>query len=99
MMDFRGLNYMKKYGYVVNSHPESVSMTMEYCLDDWSVAQVAKKLGKTSDYEYFLNRSMGYKKLYDPQTGFMRSHRRRQDHHVRAYSLLFGQELQDRRSA
>ena len=73
MMDYRGLNYMKKYGYVVNSHPESVSLTMEYCLDDWSVAQVAKKLGKTSDYEYFLNRSMGYKKLYDPQTGFMRS--------------------------
>ena len=73
MMDFRGLNDMKKYGYLPNRNSECVSITMEYCLNDWSVAQVAKKLGHMQDYEYFLNRSKGYQKLYDPETGFMRS--------------------------
>lgn len=73
MMDFRGLNYMKKLGYVPNSQSECVSITMEYCLDDWSVAQVAKKLGHKEDYDYFMNRSQGYRKLYDKETGYMRS--------------------------
>jgi len=73
LQDFIGLDDMKKYGYVTNQHGESLSKSMEYFLDDWSVAQVAKLLGHTEDYEYFLNRSMGYKKLYDTKTGFMRS--------------------------
>lgn len=73
LMDFRELKWMKKLGYIPNSEHESVSKTMEYCLNDWSVAQVARKLGHTEDYEYFYNRSLGYKKLYDPKLRFMRS--------------------------
>ena len=73
LMDYRGLDDMKKYGYVTNRWSQSVSLTMEYCLDDWCVAQVAKRLGHTNDYDYFYRRSLGYRKLYDPQTRFMRS--------------------------
>ncbi len=73
MQDFRGLDQMKSLGYVSNSFGESVSITMEYCLDDWSVAQVAKMLGHTDDYNYFMQRSKAYRKLYDPKTRFMRS--------------------------
>ena len=73
MRDFRELKWMHKIGYIPNEEHESVSKTMEYCLNDWSVAQVAKKLGHTDDYNYFFNRSKGYKKLYDPATGFPRS--------------------------
>ena len=51
---------------------ESVSKTLEYAYDDWCIAQVAKKLGHEEDHEYFLRRSMNYKNLVDPQTGFMR---------------------------
>ena len=73
MSNYLGLDDMKKLGYVSNRLDQSVSLTMEYCLDDWCVAQAAKMLGHTKDYEYFTKRSLGYKRLYDSQTGFMRS--------------------------
>lgn len=73
LRDFRELKWMEKIGYIPNEEHESVSKTMEYCLDDWSVAQVAKKLGHEEDYKHFLERSKGYKKLFDPVTRFPRS--------------------------
>ena len=45
---------------------------MEYALADWAVAQVAKELGKTADYDHFLERSKSYRHFFDPQTRFMR---------------------------
>ncbi len=51
---------------------ESVSKTLEYAYDDYCIAQVAKKLGKEEDYQYFLNRSLAYQNLIDPETKFMR---------------------------
>ena len=51
---------------------ESVSKTLEYAYDDWCIAQVARKLGHQEDYEFFLGRSMNYKNLVDPETGYMR---------------------------
>ena len=60
-------------GYVpFDLEKESVSKTLEYAYDDWCIAQVAKKLGHNEDYEFFLNRSMNYKNLIDPETGYMR---------------------------
>ena len=73
LREFRELEWMERIGYIPNEEHESVSKTMEYCLDDWAVAQVAKKLGHEEDYKHFLERSKGYKKLYDPATGFPRS--------------------------
>lgn len=71
--DLWELTEYNKYGYVTRKEGESVSRTMEYCLDDWSVAQVAKKLGYIDDYKFFYNRSLNYKLLYDKQIGYMRS--------------------------
>ena len=60
-------------GYVpFDLEKESVSKTLEYAYDDWCIAQVAKKLGHNEDYKFFLNRSMNYKNLVDPETGYMR---------------------------
>ncbi|UKM64520.1 GH92 family glycosyl hydrolase [Flavobacteriaceae bacterium GSB9] len=73
MQDERGLNHYKEYGYIpYNLLDESVTITLEYAFDDWCVAQMAKALGKTEDYNFFLNRSMAYRYLFDSQTGFMR---------------------------
>jgi len=73
MQDERGLNFYKKYGYIpYNLLDESVTITLEYAYDDWCVAQMAKALGKTEDYQFFLNRSKAYQHLFDPKTGFMR---------------------------
>lgn len=73
MSDDRGIKYVKKYGYIpADSSRESVSMGLEYAIDDWSLAQVAKKLGKTEDYAYFSKRGAYYKNYYDAKAGFMR---------------------------
>ena len=51
---------------------ESVSKTLESGYNDWCAAQMAKKLGKMDDYEFFMKRASYYKNLYDPETGLMR---------------------------
>ncbi|MBJ2126019.1 GH92 family glycosyl hydrolase [Flavobacterium sp. IB48] len=73
MQDERGLNFYKKYGYIpYNLLDESVTITLEYAYDDWCVAQMAKALGKTADYEFFSKRSKAYEYLFDVKSGFMR---------------------------
>ena len=71
---------------------ESVSKTLEYAYDDWCIAQAAKVLGHEEDYEYFLRRSMNYKNLVDPQTGFMRG----RDSHGNWRGGLSGSRLSER---
>lgn len=64
----------EKYGYMPeNIQTQSVSITLEIAFDDWCVAQLAQKLGKTSDYERFIARSLYYKNLHNSQTRFFQS--------------------------
>ena len=64
----------EKYNYIPEDvQSQSVSITMEMAYDDWCVAQLAKKLGKTADYEHFMKRSAFYENLYDKKTGFFRA--------------------------
>ncbi len=49
-----------------------VSKTLEYAYDDYSVAQIAKKLGDTANYRILMARSKNYKNVFDPSTKFMR---------------------------
>jgi len=68
-----GLADYLKYGYVpYDKVRESVSRTLEYAYNDWCVAQLAKVLGKTSDYEMFMKRAANYKNIIDTSTGFAR---------------------------
>ena len=63
----------EKYGYMPQTlQDESVSITMEQSFDDACVAAVAKKLGHMDDYERFHRRSLFYRNLFDPATGFFR---------------------------
>ncbi|GAA4320715.1 GH92 family glycosyl hydrolase [Mucilaginibacter gynuensis] len=64
----------EQYHYMPeNIQTQSVSLTLEMAYDDWCVAQLAKKLGKTEDYQHFMERSAYFKNLYDKSTGFFRS--------------------------
>ena len=68
-----GLEYYLKLGYIpYDKVRESVSRTLEYTYNDWCVAQLAKALGKTADYEVFMKRASNYKNVYDASTGFAR---------------------------
>ena len=50
----------------------SVSKTLEYAYDDWCIAQFAKALGKTEDYNTFSKRSEYWRNVYDSGSSFMR---------------------------
>lgn len=49
-----------------------VSKTLEYSYDDYSVAQIAKSLGDSANYNLLMKRSQNYKNMFDPSTRFMR---------------------------
>lgn len=49
---------------------QAVAVTLEHSFDDWCLAQLAKSLGKNSDYEYFQKRSQNFRNLFNPATGF-----------------------------
>lgn len=71
--NYDGLPDYRSKGYVpFDKENESVSKTLEYAFDDYAIAQAAKKLGKTKEYTYFLNRALSYQNLFDHQTKYMR---------------------------
>jgi predicted alpha-1,2-mannosidase len=70
--DYDGLAAYRKLGWVPDEEDESVSKTLEYAYDDWCIAQMARALGKTDDYNEFMKRAASYKNIYDPDLGWMR---------------------------
>ena len=73
VQDKLGLASYKNNGYIpVEKEPESVSKTLEYAYDDWTIAMMAKNLGEMEDYRNFIQRAQHYKNVYDPETKFMR---------------------------
>jgi predicted alpha-1,2-mannosidase len=50
---------------------QSVSVTLEAAYDDWCVAQMAKALGHTADYDWFIQMAHNYMKVFDASIGFM----------------------------
>ena len=71
--DHLGLKTYKALGFIpVEEESESVSKTLEYAYDDWTIAQMAKAMGKEDDYKTFIQRAQNYKNIFDPETGFMR---------------------------
>ncbi|HEX8429240.1 GH92 family glycosyl hydrolase [Hymenobacter sp.] len=76
----RALASYSKYGFVpledsvqeAFHKKEQVSRTLEYGYDDYALAQVAKGLGKTADYEALTKRSQGYRQVFDPAVGLVR---------------------------
>ena len=71
--DKLGLDSYKKFGFIpVEKESESVSKTLEYAYDDWTIAQMAKSLGKENDYKTYSERAQYYKNVFDPNSQFMR---------------------------
>lgn len=73
MQDEFGIKFLKEYNFIpTDLENKSVSKTLEYAFDDWCIAQMAKDLGKTEDFEYFSKRAQAYRNVYDSKTQFMR---------------------------
>ncbi len=68
-----GIEYIQQLKFIPSDKVnESVAKALEYAVDDYCIAQMAKALNKTEDYTYFTKRAELYKLYFDPQTQFMR---------------------------
>lgn len=47
-----------------------MSRTLEYAYDDFALAQMAKALGKTDDYQALIQRAANYRNVIDSRTGY-----------------------------
>lgn len=63
-------------GYIVNTHttsvspvPNGASETLEYALDDFSIAQFARQIGDDGVYREYLKRSANWSNVFDTATG------------------------------
>jgi predicted alpha-1,2-mannosidase len=64
-------DYMK-LGYVpYDVNATGSSMTLEYAYDDWTIAQLAKEIGKEDIAKSYEERSQNWKKLFNDKTGFI----------------------------
>ena len=71
--DDYGMKDLKKLGYIpADKERESVSKALEYAIDDWCIARMATKMGKTADEQYYEKRAGYFSRYFDPTTKFMR---------------------------
>jgi len=68
-----GVPYILERGYIpCDSVHEATSIAMEYAVDDWGIAAMARKMGKTADAEYYAKRAAYYKQYFDKDIQFIR---------------------------
>jgi predicted alpha-1,2-mannosidase len=65
--------YVAEGAVTADKEHESASKTVEYAYDDWCIAQFAKMLGHTTDYNLYSQRAQYWKNVFDPETGFIRA--------------------------
>lgn len=62
MMGGKEIEFYTKNGW----KPGNAGETLEWAFQDWALSQMAIKMGKKRDAKYFLDRSTGWKNLYNP---------------------------------
>ena len=76
--DYRGIGLYKKLGYIpynikdeYNAENWSLSKTLEYAFDDYCIAEMARKMGRTQLADEFYKRSQNYRNVFNPASSFM----------------------------
>jgi len=73
LLDEEGQDFVKKLGFIpADSQVESVAKALEYAIDDWCIAAMAKAMGKAEEYDLFSERAQYYKNYFDTNSKFMR---------------------------
>ena len=71
---YGGLGDYMDLGYASIDHePEAASKTVEYAYDDWTIARMARSLGRDDVAETFERRAGFWRNTFDPETGFVRA--------------------------
>ncbi|TDG35156.1 glycoside hydrolase family 92 protein [Pedobacter changchengzhani] len=66
-------DYAKNGAVMADMDHDSASKTVEYAYDDWCIAQFAKMIGATEDYQTYITRAQNWKNVYDPTTQHIRA--------------------------
>ncbi|MBP1538861.1 MAG: GH92 family glycosyl hydrolase [Prevotella sp.] len=62
----KGVVDFMNYGYIpADRLREATSVNLEYAVDDWGLALMAKKMGRTEVYDEFIKRGRSYETLFD----------------------------------
>ena len=71
---YGGLDGYMKLGYVpIDKEPEAASKTLEYAFDDWTLAQMARGMGRKDVAATFEKRAGNWRNIFDTATGFARA--------------------------
>lgn len=73
-----GKEYYEEFGYIPCEYEhEGVSKTLEYAYDDWCISEFSRlaDVGNTTLQEEFDLRSLSYRNLYNPESGFIQPKR------------------------
>lgn len=71
---YAGLDQYMKLGWVpADKVRESASKTVEYAYDDWTIAQMARAMGREDVASRFAERANNWRNVFDEKTGFMRA--------------------------
>jgi predicted alpha-1,2-mannosidase len=71
---YGGIGDYKTLGYVpIDREPEAASKTVEYAYDDWSIARMARAMGRTAIADRFDKRALNWRNSFDSKSGFVRA--------------------------
>lgn len=71
---YDGIGDYDKYGYVPHeTSGVGASITLEYSYDDYTIAQLAKAMGKDAIAKEYIKRSENWRNLFDIKTGYIRA--------------------------
>jgi predicted alpha-1,2-mannosidase len=71
---YGGLADYMKLGYVsIDKEPEAASKTVEYAYDDWTIARMARQMGKADIAAAFEKRAGNWRNGFDAKTGWVRA--------------------------
>jgi predicted alpha-1,2-mannosidase len=71
---YGGLNEYIQRGYVpIDREPEAASKTVEYAYDDWTIARMARAMGRKDLADRFGKRAQNWRNSFDVKTGFLRA--------------------------
>ena len=65
-------DYMRLGFVPVDHDDQSVSETMEYAFDDWTIARTARSMGRDAIAAEFDSRARNWRNVFDPGIGFVR---------------------------
>ncbi|MBN8814498.1 MAG: GH92 family glycosyl hydrolase [Sphingomonas sp.] len=71
---YGGLGDYMQLGYVpIDGEPEAASKTVEYAYDDWTIARMARAMGRMDVAATFEKRAAYWRNSFDAKTGWLRA--------------------------